>query len=281
MRIQKKILKVFFACVALVTVERFCRAQTAGFRVDKLHSDFEYQSTIRSSIDPRLIAQSFTFLGSGVQSYAFLGEDGETVLKVFKHYHNFPIKGAIKSLPLPHKLGEYRDKLVERREQRLHFIFSSCELAYLEFKEETGILALHLEPTTHLKQPVVLIDKLGISHEIDADSTAFILQKKAEMLSDRVSSLKNDPEALQETLRCLVHHIVKRCKQGIMNHDLRIERNVGFIGSRAIEVDVGSFSKIEKSQNELKKELKTFRKWVSRSHPELLYVVDKEIETHL
>ncbi len=292
---NKKIfwLKLCCSLIAIIAVERFCRAQTAGFRLDKLHSDFVFHPSYPAQDEPllqQLTKQRFTFLGSGVQCYAFLGEDGQTVLKVFKHYHNLPIKGALKSLPLPSPLEKWRSSLIARRTKRLNSIFTSCEIAQHEFKCETGLIALHLEPTQHLKRTITLIDKLGIKYEIDADQTAFILQKRVEMmLPEKIDLLlkTHAQEEMQACLSSLVKLIVTRCQKGISNHDLRLYRNIGFAGSEAIEIDVGSYKRIKTSKGplsrrkEMRKELLKMKRWVTERSPEFSEYVDHEIETAL
>ncbi|MBI2743405.1 MAG: hypothetical protein HYX48_05755 [Chlamydiales bacterium] len=285
MKFSKRIiLNTGCTLLCLFAIERFCRWQTAGFRLDKLHSDFVFHPSLTASKEEAsfgsLLQQRFTFLGSGVQCYAFLGEDNETVLKVFKHYHNMPITGLVKTIPLPSALEKWRDSIRERRERRLNAIFSSCEIAGHEFKEETGVIGIHLEPTTSLKQKITLIDKLGITHEIDADTTAFVLQKRVEMLPEKIGP----KEEMQKRLKSLVELIAMRCKKGVLNLDLRIERNIGFIGDRAIEVDIGSYKKQEPKRSshpyrkEVKRELSRLREWTEEHYPELLADVDHEIE---
>lgn len=284
---KKRILfKYTLALLALFAVERFCKWQTAGFRLDKLRSDFVFKPTYPQVEDPLLathLKQRFTFLGSGVQCYAFLGEDQKTVLKVFKHYHNVPVKGFLKSMPLPPLLERWRASVEARRERRLNAIFSSCELANHALKSEAALLGAHLEPTTNLSQKITLIDKLGIAYGIDADTTAFVLQKRVEMLPEKIEALakQNKQEEMRACLKSLVQLIAKRCKSGILNLDLRIDRNIGFSGLSAVEIDVGSFKKLETLQpyrSEVKRELKKLREWVEESYPELLDDVKHEIE---
>lgn len=260
-------------CAALVGIERFCYVQTAGFRLGKIHSDFVYQpASVGSQEKPDVLSQPFTFLGSGVQCYAFLSEDRTTVLKVFKHYHNMPITSFWKEVPLPPLFQRWRAHILERRRARLHSIFSSCELAYREYKEETGLLFLHLNPTSTLNQKLILIDKLGIAHRIDLDQTSFILQKKVEMFSEKMESLrkKNDTAGMRACLDSLTTLIQNRCEKGIENSDLRLERNIGFIGTQAIEIDLGSFHKIsdEERKREQKRELRELKQFIKQNYAE-------------
>lgn len=278
MKPKKKIAKILTALILLVAVERFCRVQTAGFRIDKIYSDSVCQITHPPFDAPHLLRQRFSFLGSGVQCYAFLGEDGETVLKVFKHYHNFPIKGVFKTLPLPEIGEKWRTAILKKRERRMQAIFSSCALAALELKEETALIATHLVLTDHLEQTITLVDKIGIAHEIAADRTAFILQRRAQTLAAKVEQLRKmgDRKRLEECLCSVIQLIVQRVQKGIENTDPHIERNIGFFNDRAIEMDIGSY--VSNIQCSPRKEMKTLKRWIKKHAPELAHYVDAQIE---
>lgn len=272
MILNNKWTRVAIALLLLVGVERFCRHQTAGFRIDKIHSEFNFSSPTAKKL-PSPIAgrldQPFHFLGSGVQCYAFLGEDNKTVIKLFKHYHNFPIKGSMRTVTLPAILDSWRSQILESRENRLSSIFTSCTLAYDNFKEESGLLYIHLQHTDSLNKKITVLDKLGIAHEVDLDKTAFVVQEKAEMLKPKITRLLKEGK-LEEARACvhsLYQHIIKRSELGISNHDLRVERNIGFIGNQAVEIDIGSF-KVKKKQSH-KKELEKCKHWIAHHFPEL------------
>ncbi len=238
-----RFIKICLTLLALFGVERFCRAQTDGFRISKIHSGFVFHSE-PTSFDPKILDQRFTFLGSGVQSYAFLGDDGKTVLKVFKHYHNFPLGGFW----LPGFLHEMRQNILERRQKRLQAIFSSCVLAYQELHQETGLIGLHLSSTSSLNKKLILVDRLGIQHAVDADHTAFFLQKRAEMLSLDA----------QDAIMAL---FAVRWNKGIGNGDRHLARNIGFIQGKPIEIDVGSFYRA--SFQEIAEEKKHVQEWLN------------------
>lgn len=257
-------------------VERFCRAQTEGFRLDKIHSDFVYVQKAEGGNEEllKLLLQKFTFLGSGVQSYAFLGEDGKTVLKVFKHYHNLPVKGWLKTVPLPSFLEDYRASILKKREHRLHSIFSSCELAYQELKEETGLIYLHLGKIEDILPTISVRDKIGIFHEIDLNHTAFVLQEKVEMLIPKLDALvkQGEVEKAQACVRSLKELIMRRCTKGVANGDLRIERNIGFAGERAVEIDIGSYNKKphKKRTTPYEKEISKLHRWMRAHYPQIV-----------
>jgi hypothetical protein len=245
-------LKVLLFVALIVGIERFCHKQTEGFRLHKIASTLPFNPNWEvTSLSPEetaqvdaILDQRFFFLASGGQSYAFVSEDGQTILKVFKQHHLRTWKW-LKSFPLPQALHHYRRKFVRKREQKLPFFFTSCKIAFEDFKDRTGLLYLHLNKTAHLKKQLTIVDKLGIAYSIDLDSTEFALQKKAELAYPKLERLAKagQLDTAKECLNSLLELILERSKRGISDRDPNIRRNIGFIGNHAVEVDLGSFSK--------------------------------------
>lgn len=256
-------------------MERFCRSQTAGFRPGKTISDhcFEEKWDVAFSPDEeeqarQILSQPYYFLGSGVQCYAFLSEDKQTVLKIFKPYHLWPPTHILSSLPLP---LSFRKRTIAAREKRLSSIFESAKIAVIDLAEETGVFYLHLNTTEHEFPCITLYDKLGISHQIPLDQTAFALQKKAELAFDHFTK-----ENGKETVNQLFALVVQRCKKGIENSDAALYKNVGFVANKAILIDIGSFSKnpfLKKAymlKKEVLSETRELKEYLKRHYPELL-----------
>jgi hypothetical protein len=221
--------KFILLILALFLVERFCRLQTEGFSVAKIMSGHPFDARWEAQESPltkELLAQPFYFLGSGVQYYAFVSEDQKTVLKIVKPYHFCP-NFILEKLPFP--------KARQERKKRLEAIFQSAKIAFEELKEETALLALHLNRTEGRYPKVKLYDKLNICHEVDLDQYAFALQKKAK------------PYASQTDLRQLaiqtIELIRRRCTKGIACSDPALHKNFGFADGHLIEIDIGSFTR--------------------------------------
>ena len=266
---MKKCVKILLILAALVGVERFCYWQTAGFRLDKIRSEMTPSA---GSYESEVLNQPFTFLGSGVQCYAFLSQDGTTVLKVFKHYHSWPHNALLKQIDLP-----FTAKVLRAREQRMQHIFGSCKIAYEDYQEETGMIYLHLDRTEHFKRSVTLVDKIGIAHQVDLDSVAFALQKRADLVFPHLDALmkKGDLKGAQQAIDSLLGLIQRRCQKGIANSDPIVRRNFGFIEGSAVEIDIGSFAKnpfLQKPyaiKRELFYETLELQEWLQK-YPELL-----------
>src|SRR3989304_3794415 len=90
---KSPLLKLFLFCLLFVAVERFCYVQTQGFRVEKSlpppHRDVRWHFPAPSEEErielKKTLSQPFTFLSKGNECYAFVSEDGQYVLKFFKH----------------------------------------------------------------------------------------------------------------------------------------------------------------------------------------------------
>src|SRR5437868_3279127 len=81
--------KILLSLLLLYGVERFCHKQTDGFSIYNISSNLSFreeweipQETTEAKI---ILAQPFYYLGKGAQSYVFESEDGNFVLKFFRH----------------------------------------------------------------------------------------------------------------------------------------------------------------------------------------------------
>lgn len=250
--------RILLVLLLILLTERFCRHQTDGFRVEKTHAEtlgphFELS-------DDSLLRQPFYFFGSGVQSYVFLGADGQTILKLFKHYHTPISTRWIKKLAvLPPALASYQSKVLANRQKRMESIYQSSLIALTDLKEQTGLLFADLSPPNGKYPLIELYDKIGIRHLVDLTRKPFLLQKRAQLVfpSIQASLNQNDLKGAKRKIDSLLLAISKRCQLGISNTDPIVRRNFGFIGEKAIEIDTGSFSKNPHLHQEfyLKKEL--------------------------
>lgn len=288
----KKTLKIFLALLLLVAVERFCYKQTAGFRIQKISTLLPHREEWEvgdNEVPTALLEQPYTFLGSGVQCYAFESADKKTVLKVFKHYHSVPSNDLLKNLSLPHFLENYRQQLLQKRYRRLFAIFDSCKIAYEDLREQTGLVYLHLNRTHHLNKKLTLIDKIGNAHTIDLDTTAFLLQKKGELIFTKLSSfLKNgNTESAKHLIHSLVSIIAERTAKGIANTDPIIRRNFGYFENQAIEIDTGSFTKNPRLRTKQERnleilwEVEELEQWLEKNSPQLIPFFQDEVRAHL
>jgi len=198
-----------------------------------------------------ILGQKFKFLAVGSQSYAFASEDGKYVVKFFIMKHQIP---RLSDLWHPEK--------VEYRRQNLFSIFRAHKLAYTELKADTGLIYIHLNKSKHLKTHLTAVDRLGRTHHIDLDKTAFIIQEKAELIFTHLKKLlvKGDRANVQKCIQGVLEVVQRRMDKRISDHDKAVKHNYGFIGERAIHLDIGRIEQIYKPNeyNRIKERINTW-----------------------
>lgn len=219
--------------------------KTLSFSVGRITSDFTYNpywdvapldSEEQKKLD-RIFSQKFHYLSAGSQSYAFVSEDGKTVVKFFRMKHQV--------LHLK-DLWTY-DRSDERR-QNLMSIYDAHVLAYQKMKDDAGLIYLHLNKTHHLNKKIKLIDALHRTHIVDLDQVEFVVQERAELIFSRLKKLlhQGNPEEFNTALGSVMQLIQRRIDKGIADHDKAVSHNFGFVEDRAIQIDVGRIYEGEK-----------------------------------
>jgi hypothetical protein len=280
---MKKII-LFVAC--FVGLSFFCESQTKGFRLQEILSDIPNNPAW--DVDPLSIdeqrkvvdnlSQKFRYLGSGNQSHAFLGEDGKTVLKFFRHNDLSLMKILNKFSPekwLWHLTTKFDPKGV----------FDSCKLAYVDLRDQTAISYLHINKTRDLFKPVVLVDRSGVSHTVELDQMEFMVQDYCQLATGRIAARmkSKDVEGAKATIQALFAAIEDWSKRGVHIDNPALKRNIGFCGDKVIMFDVGSLRKdsSEMTPEEIKREVKhvtrVLGRWINKKYPELHSCFEQEL----
>lgn len=211
-------------------------SKVLGFSVAKITSNFNYRpewevaaptESERKQLD-EILSQPFYYLGAGSQSYAFASQDGKSVIKFFRMKHQiFHVKDL------------WTGDRSEERKENLFSIYDSHKLAFEEMKEDAGLIYLHLNKTKHLNKKIKLIDKLHRSYTVDLDHVEFVVQEKAELIFDRLKTILHDKKKVNTALVEVMHLVKRRMQKGIADHDKAVTHNFGFVGDRAIQLDIG------------------------------------------
>lgn len=238
----------------IFSISVFSKKQTDGFTIAKITSDLSYYpdwetKEILGDEEVRsILSKPFYYLNKGAQVFAFESEDGRYVLKFFRHDHMRP-RFWLSHLPL---------KGHQRRIEKLHETFSSYRLASEAFREEAGIIFLHLNKTHSLHKTIEIIDKIGIHHQLQADDIEFVIQKKADLLYPTLQRWISDgkSEEVRHALSSVVSYLKKRCHRSIFDKDPNLETNFGIADGKLLQIDVGRFhSRHPYTQEESKDEL--------------------------
>lgn len=269
-----KYFKIALFCVCFFLVERFCHRQTEGFHLHKITADLPFNPELATPPPTEeikaLLSQTYSFLGSGGQSYVFISQDKRAVIKFFKHHHMCPLPFSIQK---------------EIRKKRLNELFTSFKIAYDFLEEETGLLFLHLNQGNDFQRNLTLIDPIGIRHEINLDKTTFALQRRANLALPTLRKLLKEGklEEAKAHLCSLLNMMVKRIRIEICNCDPVIKRNTGFIEGQAVEIDLGSFAIDKSLSHPLARRRALFfdtlklRHWLKKHAPILLPFFDLQL----
>jgi hypothetical protein len=227
-------------CVLVGKSWHYCKD---GFSPRRVQLDFS-EMRKAGTLDPHLrkaLAQQYSYLSRGRQSYAFVSDDGQYVLKLPRSdSYCLPFWLRCCSFSV---LDRRREEGLAARKKRLHSLMNSFSLAYEELKKETGLLYLHLGPTDHLMSRVTLRDRLGSIYELDLDQTAFVLQAKTPLMIPLFKQrlAEGDREGAKAILRAFIDFVAFRAQRGIFNKDGSFLRNFGYDGGRVIQIDIGDF----------------------------------------
>lgn len=274
--------KLVIFVVLFITAERLCHKATNGFTVQTILKPLK-PSEKKVELDPeilKILNKPFYFLDNGGQCYAFLSEDGNYVLKVFKHY-----RIELPKFVEPFAPQSTKDFFARKKAALL----LSCSISANELAEETATLLSHLENSPDFPSYMTLVDKLNIAHVIPTDQLPFMVQKRVVILQEHFANLlqSGDRDAAKASIDSLAELVKKRCQKGIADHDPAIWRNFGFIGNQAIEIDIGSYfydpslKKPSRMRRELFFELSNFRSYFSSHYPELAPYFSPHIEALL
>lgn len=249
---------------AVLLVPGILKRATGGFQVEKLRLDLPFDARWEtggavSEEVRKVLSQPFSYLGRGTQSYVFASRDGKHVIKFFR------FDKRDKKRFQTHRRFEERKK-IER-------LFEACKLAYEKAPEETGLVFLHLNPTSDSLPPFECRDALGRKRRIDLDQVRFAIQKRVEPFCDSLRRAARDPAALEQAIDAVFDLLSKRSAKCIHNSDPNLTRNVGFLEGRALEIDFGNyrdcydFTTPEGRIGEFRKPYQALRSFLEREAP--------------
>jgi hypothetical protein len=229
------------------------------------------------------LRQKFYYLAKGCHCYAFISEDQRYVIK-FHRYASHMRLFSWAYHPFSYLFSEHRDKIKEHNMQRLKINLQSYKDSYLQLKDETGMILLHINHSDHLRKSVTLVDKTRAEYRVALDDVTFILQHKADLIFPALGKLicENKRDDVKKIASALIHLIAKSCQKGYLNADPVLHRNFGLLTDRAIHIDVGD--QVRNEEMKLRENYIPYIKAVTESlrqklanDPDLLEHYDREI----
>jgi hypothetical protein len=222
-----------------------------------------------------ILNQNFYYLSKGCQVYAFVSEDRRYVLKFFKCQHlNTRWVEYLPALPY---LSDYQKNIQTKRLQKAMDLFTGYKIGFEDLPKETGILYMHLNKSSHLKQKVMIYNKLGVGYTVNLDDIAFVLQEKAQSLYATIDHYmdSNDSESVEQLLTNLASVLKMRNEKGIWDKDLQLVYNIGIVDGEVRFIDPGQFVKndhlmdAEANERDVQLRFRDLRVWLSKHYPEL------------
>ncbi len=264
------LLALSFGFISKQTVTRFPYTIPASL---PFHPEWELSSL--SLEESRLIfAQSYHYLGKGAQCIAFESADHQYVLKFPHHAHRIP-PPWVRSLPL--LKNHYEQKLARSIHKKLKKIARSSKLAFVEWREETGLIVLHCNRTSTLNCILRVTDDTQKSYTIDLDTVAFSVQKKAKLLYPALEEWMEAGrgDLARQGLANLVKFLHERYEKGLDDPEENLEGNMGFLGTRPMSIDFGHLRKSERpcdrteEQENIERLLLPLKEKLDATYPEL------------
>lgn len=224
------------------------------------------------------ISQKFTYLAKGHQCFVFASQDGKYVIKLINH-RRFDIPLWIKPFTFVTFIQNFKEKRCARKDPSVKSYF----LAYEQLRRETGIIHMQIGKSAPSHYKISLIDKAHIPHEIDLGKVDFIVQKKVESIENFLYEASRKKETLQKALRAILENIASRAHKSIIDEDVDIWINYGYLEGKSILVDPGRLvfkedltSSIQR-EKEMRKSTKLLRKWLLKNYPDLLPFFEKTL----
>lgn len=268
-----------------------------GFAEDNIQSFYQEkpQHAVRAptgeedALAQKILNQSFTYLGKGCQSYVFLSDDGQHVLKFFKYHRVQPPYWLSYLTFIPFAEKKWKEK-VEIKEEKLDLILTGCKVSFEKLQDTTGIVYFHKNKTSTPQKNVTVFDKLGCEHRIPLEGLDFLLQKRMysmPLVLDEALQ-QHDTARAHAILSSLVGLIISECSRGMIDKDRAILQNMGVIdGQQAIRMDVGQMtyrpnaSTKEGCHAEILRQTEDFREWLEQRSVTLAEEFDKIVESQL
>ncbi len=288
---MKKILYVLLFIALGIYLPDFCHKQTKGFSVSKITKAFplktEQKSSLRLENQEEIslaLDQPFYYLRKGRSAYVFISLDQQYILKFLRNPNISPPFWA-ELKPMRWLLPSYCNNLIKKKETNRNLLLASYNLADKNLKKQTGILYSHLNTTSLLKKKITFYDNIKVKHLASADSTAFVLQKKASPFCPYFKNLLNEKktEEIEHLLIKFALLLQERAINGISDKDLSPHYNLGILNDQFLTFDLDGLrtapvpANSESMQKHMVKDGMKMILWLEAIHSDLSIFLEQEI----
>lgn len=228
----------------------------------------------------RYFDQPFHYLAEGGQAIAFVNQEKDIVLKLFK-YKRFEPSPLTKWLP-DSGFKNFKQKHINKRRAKLHTAFESHRLALEKIPNQSGLIAVQLNPSGH-NLPVTLITADQTQGQIDLGKTSYVLQLKGETfektLNEQIKA--GQLQTVVSSINRLFALIVSEYQAGVYDVDRGLMHNYGFRGKTAMHIDIGKVVPLPSktiAYQEFKGLNEKLKAWLLKKHPREYNQIKKGIE---
>ncbi len=231
-----------------------------------------------------ILDQEFQYLGKGCQSYVFVSQDGQYVIKFFK-YQRFKPKFWLDSLTFIPAMEKHREAKQQKKRRKLEAVYHCWRTAFDHMKEETGLVYVHINRTHGLNKTLTIYDKLGFKHQVEMDRMQFLIQKKAQMICPTIDLLmvEGKTDEANTLIQRFIDRVLSEYARGLADNDHALMQNTGIFCGEPIHVDVGQVVQREDIKDpevyrqELFNKTYKFRLWLGENHPQLLPELEERL----
>jgi hypothetical protein len=221
-------------------LEHICFAEASGKKDSALSSSLS-PTDVPDSLKA-ILAQPYTYLDRGKQSYAFISQDGQYVLKFFD-FHRMQRRAAAET-----SISEKQEKI---RTKRLEQLISGYDTAYRYDREYSGLVFVQLAAHPEVDYHVTVRDRLGVRHSIPLNEVPFVVQKVAVPSRIAVGALLDhgDVAKAKDYFHQIIDMYLRGYQKGIFDADHNVMYNTGFAHGKPMRIDLGRLRKDESYQN--------------------------------
>ncbi|QZA58652.1 hypothetical protein RHAB15C_0000530 [Candidatus Rhabdochlamydia porcellionis] len=289
LKLSEMLLNMAIITFCFFLIKTFCDNQTSGFRIEKIQGSIpdteEWKiDVLFQNADLSCLGQPFYFLEKGGQAYAFISKDKKCVIKFLK-FRKINPSFSLKLLSmLPCFQKQYLKKLLRLR-KRIEKECKSYQIACEDLSKESGLIFARLQKNYPLSHYVTVVDKIGMARRVFLDQVVCIVQKKASLIYPGLSQIiqTEGEKGAQMVIDNLIEFFIQRGKKGIRDLDPKINKNLGLVGSQAMQIDLGRLCRDSNQRNpkiihqEIKRIIIPLQEWLNLHHPSLAAYLNQRL----
>lgn len=270
--------------IAFVSMNRFFLRHNKGFCIGQIYStqpiDGAWDPSSYSSVSLEeledILTQSYSYLEKGHQSVVFESEDKNYVLKFYRFPSHMRVAGWM-ARPVT-RFTDKRKAIRNYDENKFVETKKSHILAFKSLREESGLIAVHMNKSENCPYTVNIKDPLNHPYQVALKDTFFVVQKKGQLIFPTLAELIREGKVTeaQSIINNTTSFVLTRSLKGIKDEDPILEKNYGLLGSHLFQLDTGrlkispSIKNIEDAKNEALTITEPLKNWLSSVSPDLL-----------